>query len=409
MTIAIETTARPGNEDRARTHEEWLRRTSDVAAQLAVGVVERDWAARPPHEQIQLLKEAGLVTLVGPVEHGGAGLRDDWALQLKIIRTIARVDNSIANILAWHYAQHWLLNAVGTDEQRERLEAEFARNGWVSAGIVNIRDAPLSGPDEGDHLLLSGRKAFNTGVPVGDLILVHGITPAGEHFFAYAPHGSTGIELEDTWDTLGQRTTVSGPAVATDLRVPWSNVLGFDEKRFVPKPGAGTIGLVSQLLMANMYIGISEGALAQALEFTRSHSRPWLYSSYERAVDEPHIVDAYGELRARLAAVVALADQLGERVTSFLADLDAYDPGVRAEIAADISAVKLLSTEVGLDLTSQVFELTSARALDRSFGLDRYWRDLRTHTLHDPVGYKRRQIGAWLLRGEAQPATDWYA
>ncbi len=92
-----------------------------------------------------------------------------------------------------------------------------------------------------------------------------------------------------------------------------------------------------------------------------------------------------------------------------MADLDAYDPQRRAEIAADISAAKILSTEVGLEVTSRVFELTSARATDRSLGLDRYWRDLRTHSLHDPVGYKRRYIGAWLLRGEPQPATDWYA
>jgi alkylation response protein AidB-like acyl-CoA dehydrogenase len=396
--------------DIPQTHDEWLHRTDEVVAQLAIGVVERDQAARPPHEQIELLKDAGLVTLVGPIEHGGAGLRDDWALQLKIIRAIARIDGSIANILAWHYAQHWLLRAVGTDEQRERLEADFARNRWLSAGIVNIRDTPLSGPDEGDDLRLSGRKAFNTGVPVADLILLHGVTPAGEHFFGYAPHGTGGIHLEDTWDTLGQRSTVSGPAVVTDVRLPWSNVLGFDdEHRFVPKAGAGTIGLVSQLLMANIYLGLAQGALAQAIEFTRHQSRPWQNSLYERAVDEPHIVDAYGALRARLVAVEALEDQLGERVTEFLADLDAYDPDVRADIAADISAAKLLSTEVGLDVTSQVFELTSARATDRSLGLDRYWRDLRTHSLHDPAGYKRRQIGAWLLRGEAQPATDWYA
>jgi alkylation response protein AidB-like acyl-CoA dehydrogenase len=45
----------------------------------------------------------------------------------------------------------------------------------------------------------------------------------------------------------------------------------------------------------------------------------------------------------------------------------------------------------------------------RSFGLDRYWRDLRTHSLHDPLGYKRRQEGAYLLKNEFPPSDDWYS
>jgi alkylation response protein AidB-like acyl-CoA dehydrogenase len=53
----------------------------------------------------------------------------------------------------------------------------------------------------------------------------------------------------------------------------------------------------------------------------------------------------------------------------------------------------------------------SPRALCCSahLGLDRYWRDLRTHSLHDPLGYKRRQVGAYLLTNEFPPSNDWYS
>ena len=32
-------------------------------------------------------------------------------------------------------------------------------------------------------------------------------------------------------------------------------------------------------------------------------------------------------------------------------------------------------------------------------GFDRFWRNVRTHTLHDPVAYKRREIGDHYLNG----------
>jgi alkylation response protein AidB-like acyl-CoA dehydrogenase len=38
-----------------------------------------------------------------------------------------------------------------------------------------------------------------------------------------------------------------------------------------------------------------------------------------------------------------------------------------------------------------------ARATTGSARLDRFWRNVRTHTLHDPVDYKIRELGEWAL------------
>ena len=38
-----------------------------------------------------------------------------------------------------------------------------------------------------------------------------------------------------------------------------------------------------------------------------------------------------------------------------------------------------------------------ARATTAKYGFDRYWRNLRTFTLHDPVDYKIQEIGNWAL------------
>ena len=58
-------------------------------------------------------------------------------------------------------------------------------------------------------------------------------------------------------------------------------------------------------------------------------------------------------------------------------------------------------------VTSGVFEITGARARTSKFGLDRFWRDVRTHTLHDPVAYKEQELGMYLLKGEV-PEPSWY-
>jgi alkylation response protein AidB-like acyl-CoA dehydrogenase len=52
---------------------EWLARAQEVAAKLAVDAVDSDHEGKTPYEEVQLLKDTGLVTLLGPVEHGGGG------------------------------------------------------------------------------------------------------------------------------------------------------------------------------------------------------------------------------------------------------------------------------------------------------------------------------------------------
>lgn len=77
----------------------------------------------------------------------------------------------------------------------------------------------------------------------------------------------------------------------------------------------------------------------------------------------------------------------------------------RGEVAAFVAHVKVVTTDTGLHVTSGVFEMLGARATGRKYGFDRFWRDLRTHSLHDPVAYKKREVGRWALLGEVSEPT----
>lgn len=99
----------------------------------------------------------------------------------------------------------------------------------------------------------------------------------------------------------------------------------------------------------------------------------------------------------------ALADRTGKELAELYAnhsekrDLTARQ---RGEIAESVAAVKVVATDVGLRVTNGIFELTGARATGKKVGMDRFWRDIRTHTLHDPVAYKNRELGRFELLNE---------
>ncbi|MGB3612656.1 MAG: hypothetical protein WBA10_02600 [Elainellaceae cyanobacterium] len=55
-----------------------------------------------------------------------------------------------------------------------------------------------------------------------------------------------------------------------------------------------------------------------------------------------------------------------------------------------------------------MFDLMGARAVAKGNGFDRYWRNLRTLSLHDPMNYKLFDIGNWVVNGAA-PMPSSYA
>ena len=79
----------------------------------------------------------------------------------------------------------------------------------------------------------------------------------------------------------------------------------------------------------------------------------------------------------------------------------------RGEAAVVIAAAKQVSIDVGLEVGTRVFEVTGARATASSVGLDLFWRNIRTHSLHDPVAHKRAEVGRWTLLGQL-PEPTWY-
>ncbi len=77
-------------------------------------------------------------------------------------------------------------------------------------------------------------------------------------------------------------------------------------------------------------------------------------------------------------------------------------------MAVAVATAKVAATRVGLEVSSRMFETTGARATHGALRLDRFWRNLRTQTLHNPVDYKLHELGDWALNG-ALPEPSFYS
>ncbi|KAB8290899.1 hypothetical protein EYC80_008535 [Monilinia laxa] len=362
-----------------QNEEEWLSRASVVSEIFSKDAAQRDIDNKSPHDEVLLLKSSGLLKLLGPKEFGGGG--QSWDVGYKAIREVAKGDGSL--------------------------------------GAVNPRDSDLNIKSDGDHIIFNGQKHFNTGGVVSDITILEGVLDGtANHIFAAVPTRQPGIQFAYNWNNIGLRLTESGSVRIENVRVPWTDALGWDAQtkeplpQFLGVPFASLLLPTIQLNFANFYIGISLGAIESAAKYTTTQTRAWPFGgdNKDSPTEEWYILERYGTFHAHLSAVVALADSAGKKVADIYAkhqEKRSVTARERGELAEAVAAVKVVSTDVGLTVTSGVFELTGARATSKKVGLDRFWRDIRTHSLHDPVAYKKRELGRWTLLGEI-PEPTWY-
>ena len=70
-----------------------------------------------------------------------------------------------------------------------------------------------------------------------------------------------------------------------------------------------------------------------------------------------------------------------------------------------VAEAKALGTEAALASANKLHELAGTRSTLAAHNLDRHWRNVRVHTLHDPVRWKYAAVGNYHLNGDEAAAT----
>ena len=148
--------------------------------------------------------------------------------------------------------------------------------------------------------------------------------------------------------------------------------------------------------------------MAAATTYAVNEARPWPASGVSQATDDPYVLAHMGDFHVQLDGATLLADRAGRGLDAALALGDDLDADGRGRLAIHIATAKVACARAGLDICNRLFEVTGARSTHAALGLDRYWRNLRTHSLHDPIDHKVRELGEWVLHPR-WPEPGFYA
>ena len=383
-----------------RDDAEALATARELAAEFARDASRRDRERRLPWAEIEHFSRSGLWGITVPKEYGGAGVSSVTLAEVTAI--LAAADSSLAHIPQNHFYSLEVLRVGGSEEQKRffyslALQGQRFGNALAEIGHKDFQRRTRLTPDhKHGGYRIDGRKFYCTGSLFAHWIPTLAVDEAGTGWLAFVPRQSRGVTVTDDWDGFGQRVTGSGSVQFDDVHVQADWVVPF--KASFDRPT--TIGPLAQIIHAALDLGMARGAYAATLDFVRRHTRPWIDAPQDKASDDPLTLERIGDLTVRLKAAGALLRRAGR-----VLDAAQAAPDERSVAAASVAVAeaRVLTTEIALKAGSRLFELGGSAASLAEHNLDRFWRNARTHTLHDPVRWKFHAIGNYYLNDKLPP------
>lgn len=376
---------------------------NSLAEKFAAGAAQRDRHRILPIVEIDAFSQSGLWSINVPRAHGGPEL--SYATMAQVIAIIAAADPSVAQIAQNHLGVVAAIRSVSDAVQQRLLFGEVLRgirfgNAFSEFGSKRAADFETKFVEDGDHVVVTGRKFYSTGALLAHLVPIVALDAQGRAWYAVAERDAPGLTVIDDWSSFGQRTTGSGTVIVDHVRVPRTHLIpGF---KGYETPTAD--GPIFQIIQAAVDTGIARGTLQETITFVREKSRAWVDSGQDHAWQDPYTIQRIGDLSVRLSATEAMLERAGRIIDRAVANPSAQ-AGVDAQIA--VAEAKILSTEIALEATNRLFELAGTRSTLAEHYLDRHWRNARTHTLHDPVRWKYAIVGNYVLNGVNPPLHAW--
>lgn len=376
-----------------------------IFAEIAQGALAREQQRILPFEQIEQLKQAGFGAVRVPVRYGGAGLSLPQLFDL--LTELAAADSNIVQALRGHFAfVEDRLVAHKTQSQKlwfERFVAgELVGNAWTEVGSVQIGDVITRVIQNATgQRVVSGEKYYSTGSIFADWVDLFAFDEVSQqNVIAVINRHASGVDIQDDWDGFGQKTTGSGTLRVNTVEVPISHILPFDQ-RFKYQTA------FYQVVHLATLSGIAQAAVANFSEEVRHRTRIFSHSNADLVRHDPQVLQVIGQASAQAYASAAITQRaaaaLQDAYLSHFAEQPEQD--VQANIAAELESAQgqVVISRLVLELTSNLFNALSASASSTAKQLDRYWRNARTVSSHNPIIYKEKAIGDWEVNQAALP------
>ncbi|WP_413355055.1 acyl-CoA dehydrogenase family protein [Microbacterium sp. 1P06AB] len=371
-------------------------------AQIATTAVERENERRLPREEIRLLTDAGFGAVRVPRKYGGAGASLPQLIEL--LTELAAADSNIPQALRGHFAYvEDRLNQHAVADQSvwftRFVSGEIAGNAWTEIGEVAVGEVNTKVTRRGDDLVVNGTKFYSTGSIFADWLDVYA-EYEGVPVIAIVRADQPGVIVHDDWDGFGQRTTGSGTTIIDDARVEPEDITVFSERFRYQTAFYQLVHLATQA-------GIVEAAAREVAAHARSRTRVFSHGSAGTWAQDPLVQQTVGVATAQGFAARAVAVRTAESAQAaylarFAGDADAEE---RANQRAELESAEgqIVLTPLSLEATSTVLNALSASAVSETKRLDRFWRNARAVSSHNPVIFKQRIVGDWAINGTPVP------
>jgi len=373
-----------------------------LAERFAVEASVRDRERRLPFAELDEFSASGLWGITIPKAYGGAGV--SYVTVAEVIKIISAADSSLGQLPQNHLGVLDILLQTASEEQKRYYFAKVLQgyrfgNAFSEAGSKHAGAFETRIRFNADGARIDGEKFYCTGALFAHIVPAVAVDEENKAFIAFIERGSSGLTVIDSWDGFGQRTTASGGVTLDAVQVPLSAVI--PAHRAFDEPTAD--GPISQIIQAAVDTGLSVGALEEAKRYARQ-SRPWIDSGQDHGWQDPFTIAAIGDLEWRVHGTEAILEKAGLAIDQALRE---PNEDTVAQASVVVAQAKVLSAESALLASSKLFELAGTRSVLGKYNLDRYWRNARTHTLHDPARWKYHLIGNFLLNGVKPARHAW--
>ncbi|WP_460544043.1 acyl-CoA dehydrogenase family protein [Glycomyces halotolerans] len=354
-----------------------LALAQELAPHLAARAAAHDREGTFPSEDFADLREAGLLGLMTPTRLGGFGAT--FAEYSKVASELARGAGSTALIFNMHASvtgalaqtPDELVRQMGASEEyfeaRDRALAAAAEGALYGVAMSErgsgsrlSRTATTYRRTESGYRI-TGSKAFVSGAGHVDAYLVTARDPEAEEprvSYFLVPAGA-GIDVEQTWDSLGMRATGSQD-VHFDVEVGPEALLGGLEGLTLLLAEAMPQWLVASY--AAVYVGVARAVVDAAAEHVRERGLGGLAAVRSRL----------GRAEAAVTAAELVVAKTAERIDD--------EPG-DAETNRWVWRAKLVAGDTASQVASSLLEAAGASATRRGHPLERLYRDARCGAL----------------------------
>ncbi|MCI1305120.1 MAG: acyl-CoA dehydrogenase [Lachnospiraceae bacterium] len=350
--------------------------------EIAPIAAETDKTSEYPAETIDKLFRYGVMGMAVPKEYGGAGA-DDLSASIAI-EEISKACPSTGDIVATHNGL--CCNPIltfGTEEQKKKYLPMLTKGKKVGAFCLT---EPNAGSDaskgtttavlEGDHYVMNGSKIFITNGYVADVLVVFAMTnPAlgTKGISAFIVESSfPGFSVGKHEEKMGLHGSPTAEIVFTDCIVPKENLLGIEGKGFniaMATLDGGRIGIAAQAL------GIAEGAMKEAIDFTKSRvqfGRP--ISKFQNT--QFKFADMYVGIQAGqlLLYKASIAKATQKRFT------------------VEAACAKLFCSELAMKVTTEAVQMFGGYGYTKDYPVERMMRDAKITEIYEGTSEIQRVV-----------------